>query len=162
MTLGFTLDVGCGIGRNLGHLDGNGVGVDHNPDCVSTCRHNGLVAYSPDAFNSSGFAVDDRFDSLLMSHVIEHMTTEEAAALVAKYLRFVKPSGRVILITPQERGQKSDASHVTFVDEALVLEIAAHTGLRLASVRSFPFPRAAGRIFTYNETVCTLARTERP
>src|SRR5215510_1679018 len=27
---GYVLDVGCGIGRNLRHLDGHGVGVDHN------------------------------------------------------------------------------------------------------------------------------------
>jgi len=30
LRLGFVLDVGCGVGRNLAHLDGNGVGVDPN------------------------------------------------------------------------------------------------------------------------------------
>jgi SAM-dependent methyltransferase len=29
---GFTLDVGCGVGRNLAHLDGLAVGVDANAD----------------------------------------------------------------------------------------------------------------------------------
>jgi hypothetical protein len=31
---GFVLDIGCGIGRNLEHVDGHGVGIDHNPACV--------------------------------------------------------------------------------------------------------------------------------
>ncbi len=34
LDLGFTLDVGCGIGRNLVHLGGQGVGIDHNPDSI--------------------------------------------------------------------------------------------------------------------------------
>src|SRR3989337_1898945 len=43
--LGRVLDVGCGIGRNLAALDGNGVGVDHNKSCVPVVRSLGLVAY---------------------------------------------------------------------------------------------------------------------
>jgi 2-polyprenyl-3-methyl-5-hydroxy-6-metoxy-1,4-benzoquinol methylase len=157
MKLGFTLDVGCGIGRNLSHLDGNGVGVDHNPECVAACLSKGLVAYGPDTFEASDFAVGGRFDTLLMSHVIEHMTPTEAAALISRFLRFLKPHGRVVLITPQERGQKSDATHVTFIDSAALHMIASRTGLTIESVRSFPFPRFAGRIFTPNETISVLA-----
>src|SRR5207247_11057189 len=41
---GFTLDIGCGIGRNLLHLRGHSVGVDTNEHCVRTARARGLVA----------------------------------------------------------------------------------------------------------------------
>jgi len=38
------LDIGCGIGRNLGHLAPRGVGVDHNEHSVEICRKLGLTA----------------------------------------------------------------------------------------------------------------------
>jgi hypothetical protein len=38
-------DVGCGLGRNLGHLDGNGVGVDHNAESVAIAQSRGLRAF---------------------------------------------------------------------------------------------------------------------
>ncbi len=56
LRLGFTLDVGCGIGRNLLHLAGNGVGVDHNADSISVARTRGLEAYLPEEFKQSPHA----------------------------------------------------------------------------------------------------------
>ena len=35
---GFTLDLGCGIGRTLQHLRGHGVGIDINEHCVRAAR----------------------------------------------------------------------------------------------------------------------------
>ncbi len=156
---GFVLDIGCGIGRNLNHLDGNGVGIDHNVACVAACNAAGLRAFEPDAFLASEFAVPQRFDSLLLAHVIEHMTAAEAETVLSTYLPFVRADGRVIVITPQERGQASDATHVRFFDEDAVRVLAEHLSLRVMSIRSFPFPRFAGRAFTYNETVSVLARS---
>lgn len=73
--LGFVLDVGCGLGRNLLNLGGPdaGVGVDHNAEAVATARSRGLVAYLPDDFLASEYAARGRFDSMLLSHVAEHM-----------------------------------------------------------------------------------------
>ncbi len=154
---GFVLDIGCGIGRNLEHLLGLGVGVDHNADCVAACRVAGLSAFQPAEFAASEFAVADRFDTLLLAHVVEHMTEREADDLVAEYLPYIRPEGRVILITPQERGQASDATHVRFVDELEVCRTATRLNLRVLSIKSFPFPRSAGRVFTYNETISILS-----
>ena len=50
LRLGRVLDVGCGIGRNLQHLDADAVGVDHNQDSVTIARQRGLTAYVPEAF----------------------------------------------------------------------------------------------------------------
>jgi len=41
LQLGFTLDIGCGIGRNLVNLGGHGVGVDHNERSVELARERG-------------------------------------------------------------------------------------------------------------------------
>ncbi len=153
---GLVLDIGCGIGRNLKHLDGNGVGVDHNADCVAACRADGLTAYVTDEFDSSTDAVHGKYDSLLFAHVLEHMTSNDADALLQRYLPYLKRGGKVIIITPQERGQASDETHVMFVDEQVMRRMADRLQMQVISIRSFPFTRIVGRLFTYNETVAVL------
>ena len=158
---GFTLDIGCGLGRNLSHLDGNGVGVDHNPDSVAIARSRGLTVFTPDEFAASEYAVPGRFDSLLCAHVVEHMPTPDAVELLRPHLRWVRDDGKVIVITPQERGFRSDPTHVEFVDFDSLRAITQALDLTWESGRSFPLPRAAGRAFTYNEFV-VVARTRSP
>ena len=157
LRLGFTLEVGCGTGRALANLDGNGVGVDHNVDSVGTCRSRGLTAFTPEDFRSSEYSGTRAFDSMLLAHVIEHMTEREARELVAAYVGDVKAGGLLVLITPQEVGYRSDASHVHFSDFEVNAAVCASVGARITRQYSFPFPRPVGRIFIYNEFV-TVAR----
>jgi SAM-dependent methyltransferase len=156
--LGHTLDIGCGIGRNLGHLGGDGVGVDHNPTSVEVCRSRGLTAYTIDEFFASPHAKPNTFDSLLAAHLVEHLAEADALAIVGSYLPFVRPGGRVVFITPQERGYASDATHVRFVGFTEARDLASQLGLSVTRSYSFPFPRAAGRLFTYNEFVTVTAK----
>lgn len=144
---GRTLDVGCGVGRNLAHLGATGVGVDPNASCVAAARAAGFVAYTPSDLPT------EQFDSLLFSHVLEHV--DDPAALIRAYLPRLKPAGRVIVITPQEAGHRSDPTHVEFLDFEKLSEIVAACGLTLDRAYSFPFPRWAGAFFTYNEFVVT-------
>jgi SAM-dependent methyltransferase len=198
LDLGRTLDVGCGLGRNLLHLDGNGVGVDTNPTSVRLCRDRGLSAYTVEEFfgrtaghggtGSGGRAEGVRaigsggraegiagtgcmaaagaFDSLLLAHVLEHMGADAWSGLLRAYLPFVRPGGRVVVITPQERGFAADPTHVRFVDFADVRSLADACGLVVHRQYSFPFPRPTGRLFPYNEfvTVATIpaAVADRP
>jgi SAM-dependent methyltransferase len=150
---GRVLDVGCGIGRNLHHLDGNGVGVDVNPHSVEVARSSGLTAYTSDEFASRPDAVSGGYDSLLFAHVLEHMTPDEASTLLAVYLPYLRDGGRVVVIVPQEAGFRSDPTHVTFLDLDDLARIEADHGLVREAGYSFPFPRSAGRVFTHNETV---------
>jgi 2-polyprenyl-3-methyl-5-hydroxy-6-metoxy-1,4-benzoquinol methylase len=155
---GYTLDLGCGVGRNLGHLDGNGVGIDHNELSVAEARARGLNALTVDEFEASPFNRVATYDSLLCAHVIEHMTTDEATALIDRYLSLVKPEGRLILITPQEAGHRQDATHVTFMDFAAHEHIGRGLGLSRTRQLSFPFPRFVGRFFLHNEFVTVWKR----
>lgn len=154
---GFTLDIGCGIGRTLSHLRGRGVGIDHNPEAVALCRARGLTAYLPEEFDASPWAVPGCFDALLYAHVLEHMAPPEADALLARYLPSLRPGGQVIVLTPQERGQASDATHVTFVDTECAATLLEANGLDVERRSSFPLPRRLGPHFVYNEFV-TVAR----
>jgi 2-polyprenyl-3-methyl-5-hydroxy-6-metoxy-1,4-benzoquinol methylase len=153
LNLGRTLDVGCGIGRNLAHIGGNGVGVDHNPTSVEFCRAQGLEAYTIEDFLASKHASPDAFDALLAAHLLEHMPEPDARGIIASYLPYVRSGGRVVFITPQERGYASDATHVRFVGFPEGAAMASALGLTVRRQYSFPFPRAAGKVFTYNEFV---------
>lgn len=155
---GRTLDIGCGIGRNLQHLAPNATGVDHNADSVAVARTRGLAAYTVTEFADCPDAVPESYDSLLLAHVVEHMSRETAIGLLREYLKFLKPSGRLIMITPQEAGYRTDSTHVRFVDFAAAADLARAVGLTVTTSYSFPFPRAAGKIFPYNEFITVASR----
>lgn len=150
---GFVLDVGCGTGRGLAHIDGNGVGIDHNETSVRFCRSRGFEAFTPDEFPRSEFAVAGRFDTMLLGHVIEHLDESSGVELIARYLPYVRSGGRVVMITPQESGYRTDATHVRFVDRAALADLAGRLGLIVERSTSFPFSAVVGRVFRYNEFV---------
>jgi SAM-dependent methyltransferase len=159
LNLGLTLELGCGIGRNLVNLGGNGVGVDHNPASVETARTRGLSAYTPEEFGTTKYCDSNTFDSMLLSHLVEHMTQAEAVTLAGDYIKYVKPGGRLVVITPQEVGFRSDASHVRFADFETNAALCDALGSTVERQFSFPFPRFVGRIFIYNEFV-TVAQVQ--
>jgi SAM-dependent methyltransferase len=153
------LEVGCGIGRNLfnARAFADGLGIDHNPASVEMARARGLNAMTTGEFLGSRFAIREGFDSLLLSHLLEHLTPAEALDLVVRYLPFVRSSGQVIVITPQESGFRSDLTHVHFFDFEGCASLLSAAGLTQLHHHSFPLPRWAGPLFTYNEFV-TVAK----
>ncbi len=157
---GATLEVGCGIGRNLQHLGTESVGVDTNEYCVQAARTSGCTAYTPEEFRASRHHRLASFDTMLLAHVVEHMSESDAVALIAEYEPFVRPGGQLILMTPQEAGFASDATHVTFVDVERLNALCRRTGFSEAQHYSFPFPRPVGRWFTYNEFVLVGRKSE--
>ena len=159
---GFTLDIGCGIGRNLLHLRGHSVGVDINEHCVRAARARGLTAFTPTEFRRSAeYNRPGRFDSILLAHVAEHMTEDEVVTLLQEYEALIRPEGRLILIAPQEAGFRSDPTHVELMDFARLARISDRLGFHPERVFSFPFPRWVGRLFTYNEFVVVSRKPAR-
>lgn len=153
LEMGFVFEIGCGIGRILDHIEGNGVGIDHNADSVEACRQKGYTTFTTDEFNGCEFDKPARFDSLLLAHVIEHMTMDEAVDLINKYKYLIKKNGKLVMITPQESGFSSDPTHVAFADIDDLSRIAEATGFKPIVQQSFPFPRLFGKFFRYNEFV---------
>lgn len=158
LNLGLTLDVGCGLGRNLMNL-GNGVGVDHNARSVSIARSRGLIAFNTQEWKHCEFAKASSFDSILLSHVLEHMESELADEIIESYQPYLKPSGKLVLICPQEKGFPTDPTHIRWVDEDALRETGTSHGFNEIKNYSFPFPRVAGKLFTYNEFVYVGVRS---
>ena len=158
LATGRVLDVGCGIGRCLDFVRPRGTGVDPNETSIAVCRQNGHEAYAPDEFAAGN--TGRRFDTLLCSHVLEHLDEPTGVALLHSYLPYMAAGGRVLLITPQQRGQRSDATHVRLMDAEALSRLADQCGLVIERVSSFPLPRTFGRWFVYNETI-TVARMAR-
>ena len=155
--LGRTLDVGCGIGRNLLTLDRGSIGVDHNETSVAEARTRGFDALTVEEWAESPQRRPKSFDSILLAHVIEHLDADTGRQVLASYLPYLKPGGKVFFICPQERGYTTDATHVRFTDGDDLAALAREVGLEPGSWFSFPFPRRAGTVFVYNE-FCLLAR----
>ena len=159
LATGRVLDIGCGIGRCLDFIRPRGVGVDPNESAIAVCKANGHEAYVPDEFAVaySGREPDKRFDTLLCSHVLEHLDEPTGVELLRSYLPHLRSGGRIVLITPQERGQRSDATHVRFMNDAALTALAGQCGMVIERMSSFPLPRRFGRWFIYNETVTVAA-----
>jgi SAM-dependent methyltransferase len=157
MSKGSTLEVGCGLGRNLEHLRGRSVGVDTNRVSVDIARSRGLPAYTVDEFATLRHELAP-FDTLLASHLLEHLGVELAVATLSEYLPALAGSARVVLITPQEAGFRPDPTHVAFMGFPELTEVATRLGFRPNWQRSFPFPRVVGRVFRYNEFVLVADR----
>lgn len=149
--LGRTLDIGCGLGRNLQTLPPGSVGVDHNAASIEIARQRGLQALTTAEWEKSDLRVADSFDGFLVAHVIEHLSAEDGEAMMRSYLPYLRPGGKVLFICPQERGYASDPTHVRWTTGDDLRDLSRSLGLEPQPWRSFPFPRVAGRAFVYNE-----------
>jgi len=153
LRLGKTLDIGCGAGRNLRTLSRESVGVDHNVIMIESCRKRGMKAFTAAEWESKKAAHAGTFDSILFSHVAEHMTSGEFEMLLRSALPALKKGGRVVVICPQEAGYASDQTHVEFMDFEKIGRVLRNCDISLQTRYSFPFPRPVGKFFPYNEFV---------
>jgi SAM-dependent methyltransferase len=150
---GFTLELGCGIGRNLSHLRGNAIGIDHNELAVSMARSKGFEAYLPQEFREQCRDKIGSFDSLLFSHILEHLSEEDAKALVIEYLPWLSLHAKVISITPGLKGFNSDPTHLTYFNREWTSRLLIECGLTIEHSFCFPFPGPVGRLFKHNEYI---------
>jgi SAM-dependent methyltransferase len=93
------LDVGCGYGRYMHLLKGqnyNVVGVDINSQIVRKNVSEGLACITIEELEST----EDKYDLILMSHIIEHFSPLELLNFVDSYLDRLRENGYLIIATP--------------------------------------------------------------
>jgi 2-polyprenyl-3-methyl-5-hydroxy-6-metoxy-1,4-benzoquinol methylase len=153
---GRVLDVGCGIGRNLMYLGSSiNVGVDHNENSIQFLNSKGYLGFTPKEFEENFPTNEETFDTILFSHVIEHLSRESAIEVVQHYSKWLKTNGLIVIICPQEKGFASDITHLSYFDERDIEKLLIASGFSGVRKKSFPFSRRFGRIWMYNEHVVT-------
>ena len=94
------LDVGCGYGKKIIFLKEIGfsdiLGVDINTSLVELNKKNGLNVVSIEDFNK----IEDKFDLIIMSHLIEHFQYDSLKIFMENYLSRLKVGGHLLIITP--------------------------------------------------------------
>ncbi|WP_355581796.1 methionine biosynthesis protein MetW [Xanthomonas cannabis] len=155
---GPTLDFGCGVGELLGRLPEGSRGLEYNAATVAYCRSLGLAVDHYDGFADdwqlSVIPDSIRFESMVVSHVLEHL--EAPAAIFSKLARAARRLGvqRLLVIVPGKAGFRSDPTHLTFIDAEFLSrsELLTETGFRLERSRYFPLDqRWLGDWFTHHE-----------
>lgn len=148
--LGKTLDIGCGVGRNLSVLAEGSLGIDHNAFMIKYLKTKGLNALTTQEFKK-GKIHKKRFDSILIAHVIEHLANGESKKFIREYSKYLKKGGRILIICPQSKGFSKDSTHRVYQDFDSISKLIESTGFKVISRQSFPFPVFMGGSFGPNE-----------
>ena len=96
----YILDIGCGTGINAKALAANGhtvVGIDISPVAIDKFRREGFEGKQCDITEGIPYP-DETFELVFASEVIEHVVDTEA--FLAEICRVLRPSGRLVLSTP--------------------------------------------------------------
>lgn len=93
------LDVGCGYGKNvilMREMGLNVLGVEVNPAIVAKNCNVGINCVTVEEFN----AIQEKYDLMLVSHVIEHFQPDDLLVFLDSYLDRLKVGGFLIIATP--------------------------------------------------------------
>lgn len=162
---GATLDFGCGVGELLELLPEGSQGLEYNAATVDYCIRKGLDVCWYDGY-ADDWALSSidrarRFDSMVISHVLEHL--DQPMAVLSSLLTSAARLGvrRALVIVPGRAGFHIDSTHRTFVDLAMVRSADPYgsSGFRLHSSSYFPGDaRILGEWLPHHELQMLLTR----
>ncbi|MDD1768968.1 MAG: class I SAM-dependent methyltransferase, partial [Methanomassiliicoccales archaeon] len=119
------LELGCGDGKTIAGLLGGGrfvVGIDHSTKAIGACNNR----YGPQQGLSLAISdvcalpfSDGSFDTIVASHILEHLMSDDRTMAVAECRRVLRPGGRVIVrvfsVRDMRHGKGREIERDTFV-----------------------------------------------
>lgn len=162
---GTVLDFGCGVGELLASLPPGSKGLEYNRATVAYCRSKGFDVdwYDGTLDDWQLSVIEDgcRFDSMIISHVLEHLDTP--VQVLWKLLCSAARLGisRVLVVVPGRAGYAKDATHRTFVDVELLSADSVTAGSGFKKIHGAYFPgnhRLIGEYFPYHELQVVYGR----
>jgi SAM-dependent methyltransferase len=164
---GPTLDIGCGVGELLSRLPPDSMGLEYNQATVTHCREKGLDVSWYDGYEDdwqlSVIPPGRRFESLVLSHVLEHF--DEPAQILKKLLVSTDRFGvhRCVIFVPGKAGFRIDPTHRTFVSAAMLHGvIASDRRWKVERAVYFPVPgRWLGDFFPHHELQFVIDKIQR-
>jgi SAM-dependent methyltransferase len=134
---GYVLDIGCGTGSYLECYSGLSLGIDAHENNVKICTEKGIKAIIADA---NTFMSEDRFDTVLLSHVLEHL--ENPQRVIENAIKSTKTGGRIIIIVPCMEGFLAGfgelGNHKQFISENYVDGIMRNLHCKKINIYTFP------------------------
>lgn len=143
------LDVGCGTGRLVNHLNKHGfeaIGCDNSPNAVRIAQklNNKLTIQLASAVKLP--FKKNSFDLVTAISLIEHLTQNEGGKFLEEARRVLKPKGYIFLVTPNFatplriiHGSKwfgyCDPTHLTFYTPASLKKILTLLGFKNAQTQ---------------------------
>ena len=118
----------------------------------------GFFGYQPVVFENTFSGSKNSFDTLLISHVVEHLSFNDASDLVRFYSKWLRELGQLVVICPQIKGFGSDETHVTYFDRDQLLKLLTEKCFTQSKYRSFPFHSFFGKYWIYNEHIVVATK----
>lgn len=134
---GKILDIGCGPGRYLAFFPERATGIDHNIDFINYTRKRGFTSFHTSELDK---IKEQKYDTLLFSHILEHMPMNIGENLIKQYINFLKNNGRIVIVVPHGCCYKNDPTHVLYYGPEQINQLSQRIGFHLKKSFYNPFP----------------------
>jgi len=113
------LDIGCGFGQFLSRLNSQGytncLGIDLSDEAIKVCRDQKLNVKQINSIKDFANSVDEKFDFITMSHVLEHVEKNQVIELLSIIkTKLMKENGIFIVMVPN--GQSNTLGYWMYED----------------------------------------------